>query len=330
MRGSPTPGEDALATVLGRAVEAGHLTAAQAEAVMASERAADAVAPVHLEPAPGARVPPVLEALGYLGAVLVVVGATVTVGQFWEDLATWSRLYILGLATAALTGAGLAIREERVEVLRRLRSVVLLLATGALTGFAGVLVFDGLKITDEPASVVIGSLVAAHSGVLWWRRDRPGQHLACLGGVAVAATAGIVWAGGEAGIVGVALWAIGGMWLVASFRHVLPPAEVGIAAGAALALVGAGVTGAEWEDVFAVFGLATAAVLVAWGVRRDLFPITAPGVIGTLIYLPTTVSQFFGDTIGVPAVMLVSGLALLGVTALVLRRRDASAPRRVE
>jgi hypothetical protein len=201
----------------------------------------------------------------------------------------------VGLAAAALSGAGLFVDDAHDRVLWRLRGFVSLLASGA---------------------------VAALSGWLWARRDRPAQHAATLVGAVVAVAGALAWAGAGAGGVGLAWWALGTAWLAASRRRVLPPAVVGTALGAALALVGAGVTSFHWTHAGTLFGLATAAGLVAAGIRLDEFVLTAVGVIGSFVFLPSTLGTFFGDTIGVPAVMLLSGLALLAFTALLLQRRS--------
>lgn len=312
------PGEDVLAGALRRAVEAGVLSDAQMDAVLANERVAAPVA------AGGGRVPrfpPVLEALGYLGAIFVMVGAVTLVARFWDDLATWSRLAILGGAAGALTVAGLAVRDESEPVLWRLRGVLLFLGSAALGGFTGLLMADGFSLRDESVAVFVGMAVAAHAGLSWWRKDRPLQHAATLAGLLVALVAALNWAGGREGVIGLTLWALGGAWLVASYRRLLPPALVGTAIGAVLALVGAGVTGGQWQHFGVLFGLASAALLIAGGIRSDTFLVTAIGVLGAFGYLPATVNTFFGGTIGVPAAMLLSGLALLAVTIRLLHHR---------
>jgi hypothetical protein len=316
----PVGREDPLAAALHRAVGAGVLTAEQVEAVLACERGAAAPAAAERSPA---RVPPVLEVLGYLGAILVMVGAVTLVARFWDDLQTWSRLVILGGTAAALTAAGLAVRDESEPVLWRLRGVLLFLGSGAIGGFTGLLGGDALDLDGAPVGGLAGSVVAGHAGLLWWRKDRPAQHAACLGGILAATIAGINWAGGNEAAVGFALWGIGGAWLAASFRRLFPPAPVGMVLGAVLALIGAGATRGQWDHFGVLFGLVTTALLVAGGIRTDAFMITAAGVIGTFVYLPATVNTFFGGTMGVPAVMAASGLALLGLLMRLLQRRGS-------
>lgn len=304
--------------LLHRAVDEGVLTKDQADTVLALSRPAEAPAGAEARPA---RVPPVLEALGYLGAVLIMVGAVSLVARFWDDIARWGRLAILGATAAALTGAGLAIRDEEEPVLWRLRSVLLLLATGATAGFTGLLVVDALDIKDQPAVILIGGAVALHSGLLWWRQDRPAQHLGCAAGLAMMLGGAVSWLGGEGGAIGLSLWAAGALWLLASRRRLLPPELVGMLLGAVTTLVGAAVVTGEWRHFGALFGLATAAALITWGVRTEAFLLTAIGVLGSFGFLPATVNIYFKGTIGVPAVMLVSGAALLGLTAWLLQHR---------
>lgn len=168
---------DAVLAALHRAVGAGFITAEQEEAILSFERAAAGTAAGR---AP-ARVPPVLEALGYLGSIFVIIGSVSLVSSFWDDLESWSRLTILGLTAAALTAAGLAVRDEGEPVLWRLRGFVLLLATGALAGFSGLLTVDSLDLRGGSVALIVGTAAAAHAGVLWSLKDRPAQHVACLG-----------------------------------------------------------------------------------------------------------------------------------------------------
>jgi hypothetical protein len=305
------PGEDGMAEVLARAVAAGVITPEQAEAILALEPG---------RPTRRVRVPPALEALGYLGGIFVLVGAVALVSGFWEDLATWSRLAVLGVAAGALTGAGLLVDEDE-PVLWRLRGFVLLLGSGAVCGFSALLAADALSLGPAAAAAVVGAAVAGHGGLLWGLRDRPGQHLACLGGLITLVAGVVAWAGGGVALVGLVLWALGAAWLGASLRGVLPPAAVGTVLGGALVLVAAGLCAADWGRPGILFGLATAAALVAVGIRADRFLVTAAGVVGAFVYLPSTLGAYFSDTIGVPAVMLLSGLTLLALTATLVRRR---------
>lgn len=313
----------AIRDVLARAVAAGIVTQEQAVAVVALEAEVEATPPK--EERRGA-VPPAIEAFGYLGAVLVIVGGVLFVSRSWEDLATAGRAAVLGATALALTTAGMAVRDEEEPVLWRLRNVVLLLASGATAGFATLIVVDGLDVTDGAAGALVGLAVVVHAGLLWWRRDRPAQHLACLLGVVAVVVGTAVWAGAEGGVIGLALWVLAAGWLAASRSGLLPPAPVGVLAASILFLVAASVTAGEWRHVGVVLGLLTAGGLVAAGIAAEEFAITAVGVVGTMIYLPSTVSAFFGSTVGIPVALLVTGAALLAVMVRLLRRRSGGLP----
>jgi hypothetical protein len=294
-----------------RAVAAGIITDEQASAMRSLPPVAD--------PTPARQVPAYAEVFGYLGAVLVIVGAVALVAQFWSDLGTVPRLAVLGGAAAALWGAGALVDEGADPALWRLRGVLWLLSSGAFAAFVAILGADGFGWEGEAVAVTTGGLVALASASLWQLRDRPGQHLSCLVGAAVAIGATGGWADG-AGAVGVGLWALGALWVGLGLREVLPPSFVALVLGAGLALLGSGVTGGSWADVGPLFGLVTAGGLLALGTFRNRFLLTGAGVLGLLFYVPSVATQFFADSFGVPVVLLASGMALLAGALVILRR----------
>ena len=316
--------EDALHAALQRAADTGIITPEQAEAVLASERALQPP-----EVRPPQRISPVLEALGYFGGILVMAGVVTLMSQFWAELATWSRLALLGAVAVGLTVAGLLITDEDEPVRWRLRGFLLLLGTAALAGFTGVLFVDGLDRSAAPSAFAVGVAVTAHAGVLWGRRDRPAQHAACFGGVIATTVGGLAWLGSALGWtdagpgpIGVAVWIVAALWLAASLRDLLPPDIVGVVLGSVTTLVAVAPMGASWDTAAPLVGLTTAAALVAVGVRLDEFLATVVGVLGTLVFLPITVNVFFAGTIGVPAVMVISGLAVLGLAVWLFQRHS--------
>ena len=59
-------------------------------------------------------------------------------------------------------------------------------------------------------------------------------------------------------------------------------------------------------------------MLAVWtGPRATL---TGVGVAGIFVYLPMSGAEYFGETIGVPIVLLLSGLLLIVVMLYLLRR----------
>src|SRR5690242_3442087 len=80
------------------------ITADQAAAIRHVEKVDLVAVPGRLaavEPA-APRTPLVIEALGYLGGVVILIAATLVTVQFWSDIATGLRVTLALVATAAL------------------------------------------------------------------------------------------------------------------------------------------------------------------------------------------------------------------------------------
>jgi hypothetical protein len=93
------------------------------------------------------------------------------------------RLTLLGLVAAALWAAGAAVHEHANPALWRLRGVLWLLSSAAVALLAARFAADVLELSDEAMALVAGLTSATHAVLLWWRRPRPRQQLACLAGV---------------------------------------------------------------------------------------------------------------------------------------------------
>lgn len=304
-----------MASVLDRAVAAEIITFEQAAAI-------EALQPGRAPLVQRGRVPLYAEVFGYLGSILVIVGAISLVAQFWDDFDVVARLLVLGGAAVVLWGVGALLEEDVDPALWRLRGVIWLLSTAALAGFTAVLAIDGFGWEGEPVAVMTGTSVAAASIGLWRLQDRPAQQLSTIVGAAVAVGAGAAWADGAAAV-GAGLWLLGALWVLGGLRRILPPGFVALPVGTGLTLIGAGVISGSWEGFGQLFGLATAAGLLGLGAARGRFWLTGGGVVGLLIYVPSTASYFFADTIGVPVTLLVSGLVLLAAALYAFRHRTS-------
>jgi hypothetical protein len=91
-------------------------------------------------------------------------------------------------------------------------------------------------------------------------------------------------------------------------------------------LVAAGVTGGSWEWLAPLSGLATAAGLLAGGTVVKEFLLTGIAVAGVFVYLPMSAAEYFGETIGVPIVLLTSGTLLIGLMVVLLHRGAGPRP----
>jgi len=317
-RGQPArqaPAES-LEAQLQRWTSRGLISDGQAAAILTAER--DGVA----HPAVSARrLPVTVELLGYLGGALAVIGAVLLAARSWQDLAAWSRLTLLGLAAAALWAAGAVVHEQADPALWRLRAVLWLLSSAAVAFFAGLFGAEVLDLDGEGVVLLAGLAAAAHAGALWRLQPRPLQHLACLAGVATAAGAAAAASGGDELAVGLCVWTVGVLWVLGGWRGVLRPPVVALAFGAVASLIGAQATAVRLEGGGLLFGLASALVLLVAGATGRRFALAGIGVGGVFLFLPATVGHFLADTVGVPVVILLSGVLLLAVTLVMLRGR---------
>ena len=305
---------------VGRWVAAGIVTAEQAAAIAECERA-------RRPAARSSRVSPAIEALAYVGGVLLVVGAGMLVGQFWDRIGVGGHLGVMAGAFVVAGIVGVVVGESDATAWR-LRGFLGALSAGAAGAFAGLVVYDVIDTSGEPVAVATATTVAVVALGYWQLRNRPLQHALAFVGTAVAIGVGIAWAGtgNVAAWIGCSLWMLGAGWAALAWRRWVPPAVVGFGLGAALTLVASGIVGARFESAAPLLGLATAAAWVVVGIAAGEALALAPGVIGTFVFLPWTLGQFFGESLGAPAVAMLSGALLLAVVAVLLRRRRRSAP----
>ena len=300
---------------LDRWVEAGLISGEQASAIAAFEQAQRAARPVP-------RVSPWVEALAYVGGVLLAVGAAMLVSQFWDDLGVAGRLGILS-AAAVVTGVAGAVVGEADPVTWRLRGFVWALSAAAIAAVAGLFVLDVVDASGEPVALSAAGVGALASGAYWWLRDRPLQHALAFVGLAASLGVAIAWVGGDAtvgGLIGLALWLLGGAWVALAWYRRIPPRAVGFLLGAVLTLVASAIVSSQFEWLAPLLGLATAGGWVVMGATRGVPQALVPGVAGVFTFLPWALGYFFGDALGAPAIAMLSGVLLLGVVVVLVRR----------
>jgi hypothetical protein len=310
----------ALSALLDSCVADGLLSADQAAQVLARSRQE-----TESRPSSPARASTGLavEALGYLGGVVMLVSTILIADLYWGELTTATRVAVVGAAAAALLAGGLAVPGRLGDVGLRLRSVLWLTATAAFAGFLGVLGSQALDLSGPDTAVLTTAGTAVLAAVLWSRHRHLPQQVVTA--VALMATASAVLAdiATPDSVPGVGAWAVAVAWFALAWVDRLPPRRVVLDLSAAATVVAAVMTlPTGWG-----FGLAigtVAAVVVIAVVQGDLV-LLAIGAAGTLLVIPSAAAEWFPNSSALPFVLLGVGLALVGMAVWTARRRSGRA-----
>lgn len=253
---------------------AGLVSDEQVAAILEHERAHTPLPPPQVEPpGPGAadrrQLPDVAEALGYLGAVLAIVGMSLLVGRYWTDIPVVGRLGLSGGLAVALFGVGLVVPEDRQPALRRMRWFVWFASSAASAVFGGVLAWELVGDDDLRVHAAAAAAVVVHDAFLWWRRERPLQQFAFLVATAVALGTGVAHLT-DTGPAGLAVWSLGAVGVVLGLRHLTPVPLLTLLVSSITAVIGAMVVLEQWEAVSLILSVSTAATLAGLAMIRRL------------------------------------------------------------
>ena len=301
-------------------VDAGLITNEQSRAIRQHEaepherRAALALAP---SPETGPSL--VIEALGYLGGVVMLVGAGILVGMYWADLSVVLRLTLIGATALALVGAGFAVPDRLGDAAGRLRSVLWAVGVAATAGFLGVFSTEVLDRYDEHALVIIGPCTAVVAGILWWLRSTWLQQLALFVPLMLAAVGtGMELTSTSSSWGGAAMWAVAVVWAVLSWAGQLEPRVTGVAFGVLGAVLGAMTMDA---DVGIALGLATAVATVVVALWERSLPWLGVAAIALLWTMPRAADAWFPGPLSAALTLIVTGGALVGAAVWVARHQ---------
>ncbi len=312
------PGTDrsTLPEQLERWVARGLISPEQAERIVAEEQA------VGEGPARGSLV---AEALGYVGGVLILIGAVTVVERYWSAIGVGGRLGVAFGAAGVLLATGAVIPARRADVARRLRGVCWLLSAALLAAGLALLGDDVLHLEDETSALLAAGITAVYAAVLWWRHRVVLQQVALV--VTIAATAGTAAAhlpNADDAVTGLAIWGVGVAWLLLGWGGVVAARNTAYVLGGVAVVVGGLLgTDAGWGSVLAV---GSAAALVVAGVRlRDLVLLVV-GSVATLVTVPSVLGQYFPDTLTVPLALLGCGVLLVAGAVYTAYRRRLGPP----
>lgn len=306
-----------LTRLLDRCVASHVITGSQAAAIAAAARSSG----LPLSPtSDSGRRALAFEALGYVGGVVLVVGAMLIANLYWSDLGLAARLTAVALGAVVLLGAGGAV-PQREGAGQRLRGVLWVAGSIAVAGFLQLLGEGALDLTVDWSMVLATAGGTATAALLWQRHRHVLLQFATMLGL-MAAVASLAAAGTDAErLPALLVWAVGLGWLLLARLGGVGSAQLASAAGAASAIVAS-----------------TASLDLGWGVTLGLLTLTgvmvlavasadltllAVGAAGTLVVLPATITIWFPDSEAMPFVLFGTGVALIAVALVTFRRRSS-------
>lgn len=280
-------------------------------------------------PADGKRpVSLVTEAMAYAGAVLLLAGGGTAVGQKWAELSDWGHVGVFAIAAGFFVLLGAMLLRVREAAVQRLISVVWLLSAIAVAVAVGIAAYAVYGVSGELTTLSIGLVAAAYSTVLWRVHCGALQNFAVFGSLIVALCGTI------AGILGdtapplafsLTLWAFGIGWAALGWLRLAEPTSTAIALGTLLALTAPIVALDDHGWLYAV-AITTSAVVMALSVPTRTMMLLVLGTGAAFAYVTAFVLRYFGDELGMPATLAITGGLILVLAVVSARLRRSAQP----
>lgn len=300
-------------------VDAGLITAEQARAIRDHESAKH-----------GDELPGWVEPVAYLGAALVAIALFLFGTQVWDQLAVWGRVLLSGLITVVLFGAGLLFRRSGSAPSQRAASFAWFLAVAGVTATTAMVLSDIVDVDTEWAAFFTAALSAFAAIGLYLAARTTMQQVAIAWTMAFLAMTlpQLLPLGEEAWIVGLLFLAIGAVWMLLTWSDLLVPPTTGWVLGSIFA-IGVGVGSFDDNAFWSALGIVVGLGLIWLSTQLDRRALLGLGVLALVIWIPTTVTILFEETIAIPVAILITGFVTLTavVAAVRLGRRDSSAPK---
>jgi hypothetical protein len=181
-------------------------------------------------------------------------------------------------------------------------------------------------------TLAVGASGTVYGGILYLVRRRGSQQLGVAAGAVVLAWGVGDLLGGEPRLGGPdvwiapLIWLLGAAWLGLARVGILAPERTGYAIGAVVALTGPMFRG-EDQWAAAVLGIATAVGLLIASLGLNEVPLLGLGAVGLFFHLVRAIAEAFADTVGMPLVLLASGVLLIAIALVGVRLRRFAEPR---
>lgn len=284
----------------------------------------------------GSAGPTVLEALLYLGVVVLGVGVFALIAQQWDELESWARVAATAVPVGLLLLAGLAMRASDEPALERGGQVAWLVAVAMFAGALAVIINEygpdaRSGDDDRMALLMVAAGTVALALVLWVFSASHAQVVALAGSLVFLAQALGNWPDSfSEPLAGMLLLAMGVAGLaLGEVRWLTPRASVRFAF-AAMAIAGpfqAGF-GGEREMAFELLTFAVAAAVLALGIVRNSFSLVVVAILGMFAALVAFIFEHFEEELGAPVALMLSGALLVGAVLVLANFRSETRKRR--
>lgn len=281
------------------------------------------------EPEAGER-PGVLEALLYLGVVVLSVGVFSLFTQNWENLESWARVAAIGVPTLLLFGVGAALRSSDEPQLKRGGQAAWLATVALFAGFTAVTIHEyglGFGDVDDPgALLIIAGASFALAVLLWVASPSYPQIFAIAGATVFLGQAMGNWPDDfSRELAGITIFVIAVAGIGLAELGWFTPTIAAQFLFSGLAIMGPFEASVDSGPIaFELLAAAAAAAVIAYGVLRASFLVVLVGVGGAFFVLINLIFRHFSDRIGAPMAMMISGAILVaGVLLLALYRRES-------
>lgn len=269
---------------------------------------------------PERRVSLVIESLASVGAILVLAGSVVLIGQHWLLVTDWGKVGILAGVAIGFLIAGFLVRWFTASATQPLTELMWCASAGSATGAAAI---AAAWVYWQPAAVTLliaSGTAAIYSIALWLMCRREMLLFAAFAGLVGALCGAIPLVVADATpwlAAGLGLWLIGLAWIALGWRYP-EPLGTSITVGAVLALVGP-VIALHQTDWAYLVGIVTAVAVMAVSVPLRNVVLMAFGSFGLLGYITAVVVGYAGRWVGVPESLVIIGLALIAIAIVTVR-----------
>ena len=168
-----------------------------------------------------------------------------------------------------------------------------------------------------------------YSAALWLVRRHALQNVALFAGLVVTICGAIVTIAGTGSApslaFALALWGFGLAWAGLGWQRYVEPMWVTIPCGVVLALIAPSLAVGEFGWVYAI-GIVTAAAAMAISVPLRNTPLLGLGTVAMFGYVTSVVVRYFGESLGVPAALAITGVLIIGLAVVTARLMRATRP----